>query len=166
MKPTSLIHSPALRALALVAILGSVTACSMWNSSAGKSSDTSTPGSGPPTQIAGVALPDGYSLDSNRTIILGEGDRWIGRLSYSVNSSADQMFDFIRREMANYAWTEVAVIRAEASQLTFLSQGGDRVASVLITRSTLYGSKVDMTVAPSTGSTVTSAPRAAGNRPR
>ncbi|WP_341913267.1 hypothetical protein [Ferrovibrio terrae] len=163
---TSLINSPTRRALALVAILGSMTACSAWNSSAGGSGDAGKPGSGPPTQIAGVALPDGYSLDSNRTIILGEGDRWIGRLSYSVNSSADAMFDFIRREMANYGWTEVAVVRAEASQLTFLSGGGDRVASVLISRSTLYGSKVDMTVAPSTGSTVTSAPRAAGNRPR
>jgi hypothetical protein len=160
-------HGRFTRALALVAVLGSLGACSAWNSSAsGSSSDAGKPGSGPPTQIAGVALPDGYSLDSNRTIILGEGDRWIGRLSYSVNSSADAMFDFIRREMANYGWTEVAVVRAEASQLTYLSQGGDRVASILISRSTLYGSRVDMTVAPSTGSTVTSAPRAAGNRPR
>lgn len=155
------------RVLVLAAVIGSVAGCSsVWNSSAGQSGDSNKAGSGPPTQIAGVALPDGYSLDSNRTIILGEGDRWIGRLSYSIGSSADQMFDFIRREMGNYGWTEVAVVRAEASQLTFLSQGGDRVASVLITRSTLYGSKIDMTVAPSTGSTVTSAPRAAGNRPR
>jgi hypothetical protein len=74
------------------------------------------------------------------------------------------MFDFVRREMANYGWTEVAVVRAETSQLTFLSSAGDRVASVLITRSTLYGSKVDMTVAPSTGSTVQTAPRQAGTR--
>ena len=109
-------------------------------------------------------MPEGYSLDSNRTIVLGEGDRWIGRLSYSVNSSSDAMFDFVRREMANYGWTEVAVVRAETSQLTFLSSGGDRVASVLITRSTLYGSKVDMTVAPSTGSTVGTQPRQAAPR--
>lgn len=104
---------------------------------------------GPPPQISGVALPEGYSLDADRTIILGEGDRWIGRLSYSINSSADAMFDFIRGEMANHGWKEVAVVRAETSQLTFLSADGDRVASILITRSTLYGSKVDMTVSPS-----------------
>lgn len=148
-------------ALALTGLAG---CSSVWDSSASKTSDNSKTGSGPPTQIAGVALPEGYSLDSNRTIVLGEGDRWIGRLSYSVNSSADAMFDFVRREMANYGWTEVAVVRAETSQLTFLSSAGDRVASVLITRSTLYGSKVDMTVAPSTGSTVTTAPRQAAPR--
>lgn len=104
-----------------------------------------------PPQVAGIALPEGYSLDTNRTIVLGEGDRWIGRLSYSINSSADQMFDFIRREMTNYGWTEVAVVRSEVSQLTYLSNGGDRVASILITRSTLYGSKIDMTVSPAAG---------------
>lgn len=162
----SLKSGPFVRALALVMALGSMTACSLWNSSASQSSDTGKTGSGPPTQIAGVALPEGYSLDANRTIILGEGDRWIGRLSYSISSSADAMFDFIRREMSNYGWTEVAVVRAESSQLTFLSQGGDRVASVLITRSTLYGSKVDMTIAPSTGSTVGTQPRQAGRGAR
>ena len=167
MKRASLRNGPIAKVLALAVAVGLLAGCSVWNSSAGNSSgDTSKPGSGPPTQIAGVALPDGYSLDSNRTIILGEGDRWIGRLSYSVNSSADAMFDFIRREMANFGWTEVAVVRAEASQLTYLSQGGDRVASILITRSTLYGAKVDMTVAPSTGSTITTAPRASGGARR
>lgn len=159
-------NGPFIRALALVVTLGSVTACSAWNSSASQTSDSGKVGSGPPTQIAGVALPEGYSLDTNRTIILGEGDRWIGRLSYGISSSADAMFDFIRREMANYGWTEVAVVRAESSQLTFLSQGGDRVASVLITRSTLYGSKVDMTIAPSTGSTVGTLPRQSGRAAR
>lgn len=157
---------PAFRAMVLAATVALLAGCSVWNSSGSQStsSDATRNGSGPPTQIAGVALPEGYTLDTGRTIILGEGDRWIGRLSYSISSSADTMFDFIRREMANYGWTEVAVVRAEASQLTFLSQGGDRVASVLITRATLYGSKIDMTVAPSTGSTVGTAPRQAGSR--
>src|SRR3546814_4600041 len=69
------------------------------------SADDKTQGGAPP-QISGVALPEGYSLDSNRTIILGEGDRWIGRLSYSINSSADAMFDFVRGEMANHGRSE------------------------------------------------------------
>ncbi len=115
---------------------------------------------GPPPQISGIALPEGYSLDADRTIILGEGDRWIGRLSYSINSSADAMFDFIRAQMANHGWKEVAVVRAETSQLTYLSGDADRVASILISRSTLYGSKVDMTVSPSSGSGTISSGRA------
>lgn len=115
----------------------------------GPSRSDETSAKAAPPQISGVALPEGYSLDANRTIVLGEGDRWTGRLSYSVNSSADEMFDFIRREMINHGWSEVAVVRAEASQLTYMSSAGDRVASILITRSSLYGARVDMTVSPS-----------------
>ena len=128
------------------------------------SADNKTQGGAPP-QISGVALPEGYSLDADRTIILGEGDRWIGRLSYSINSSADAMFDFIRGEMANHGWREVAVVRAETSQLTFLSGDGDRVASVLITRSTLYGCRVDMTVSPSSSASGLSGGSAAPRTP-
>ena len=124
------------------------------------SADNKTQG-GPPPQISGIALPEGYSLDSNRTIILGEGDRWIGRLSYTINSSADAMFDFIRGEMANHGWKEVAVVRAEASQLTYMSGDGDRVASILITRNTLYGCRVDMTVSPSSSAGSISTSRSA-----
>src|SRR3546814_8366193 len=50
---------------------------------------------------------------------------------------------------SDLGWKEVAVVRAETSQLTFVSGDGDRVASILITRSTLYGCKIDMTVSPS-----------------
>lgn len=133
-------------------LLGGCQAIRVATGQAG-SSDTDAKG-GPAPQISGVALPDGYSLDTNRTIILGEGDRWIGRLSYSVNSSSDTMFEFIRREMINQGWAEVAVVRAETSQLTYLSGGGDRVASILIARSTVYGSKIDMTVSPAAGAGV------------
>lgn len=142
-----------------------LSGCQAMNLATGKggSTDTETRG-GPPPQISGVALPEGYSLDANRTIILGEGDRWIGRLSYSVNSSSDTMFEFIRREMVNQGWAEVAVVRAETSQLTYLSGGGDRVASILITRSTVYGSKIDMTVSPAAGAGVAPARSSAAPR--
>jgi len=139
---------PILMLLAGVPLAG----CNSMSLGGSTSSADGKSGGGPPPQISGIALPEGYSLNSDRTIILGEGDRWIGRLSYSINSSADAMFDFIRGEMANHGWKEVAVVRAETSQLTYLSGDGDRVASILITRSTLYGSRIDMTVSPSSGS--------------
>ncbi len=104
-----------------------------------------------PPQISGIALPEGYSLDTNRTIILGEGDRWIGRLSYSINSTANDMFDFIRREMLNHGWVEVSVVRSEISHLTYMSAAGDRVASILVSAASLYGSKVELTVSPAAG---------------
>lgn len=150
---------PVFLMVAMLALAG----CNSMNIGGSSGSSGGSSG-GPPPQISGVALPEGYSLDADRTIILGEGDRWIGRLSYSVSSSADSMFDFIRSQMSNYGWKEVAVVRAETSQLTYLSGDADRVASILITRSTLYGSKVDMTVSPSSGSGTVSSGRAPAAR--
>ncbi|MFN4163980.1 MAG: hypothetical protein ACK4FJ_17435 [Ferrovibrio sp.] len=143
----------------MVAVLA-LAGCNSMNIGGSTANAGSSGSGGPPPQISGIALPEGYSLDADRTIILGEGDRWIGRLSYSINTSADAMFDFIRSQMANHGWKEVAVVRAETSQLTYLSGDADRVASILITRSTLYGSKVDMTVSPSSGSGSISSGRA------
>ncbi len=139
------------RLLAVMVIGLALAGCNSMNLGTGGANADKNARGGPTPQISGVALPEGYSLDADRTIILGEGDRWIGRLSYSINISADAMFDFIRGEMTNQNWKEVAVVRAETSHLTYLSGDGDRVASILIARNTLYGAKVDMTVSPAAG---------------
>lgn len=139
------------RLLAVMAIGLVLAGCASIGIGGGSTNADKKARGGPTPQISGVALPEGYSLDADRTIILGEGDRWIGRLSYSVNTSADAMFDFIRGEMVNQNWKEVAVVRAETSHLTYLSGDGDRVASILIARNTIYGAKVDMTVSPAAG---------------
>ncbi|MBX3456439.1 hypothetical protein [Ferrovibrio sp.] len=143
-RPASLV---AVLALSVLALAGCQSAqLGGGNTKAPDSSSRSAP-----PQISGIALPEGYSLDTNRTIILGEGERWIGRLSYSINSSANDMFDFIRREMLNHGWVEVSVVRSEISHLTYMSAQGDRVASILVNAASLYGSRVELTVSPAAG---------------
>ncbi|TAL04050.1 MAG: hypothetical protein EPO08_02505, partial [Rhodospirillaceae bacterium] len=51
--------------------------------------------------VTGTALPPGYKIDSGRTLILGADDKWTGRVSYTSSMSADDVFDFLRREMPN-----------------------------------------------------------------
>ncbi len=104
-----------------------------------------------PVQITGIALPDGYSINNSRTIVLGEGDRWTGRLSYTIGSSPSDMFDFYRRQMPSYGWTEIAVVRAENSVLTFSSPNTGRVATVQIGPRMVYGSSVDVVIAQQAG---------------
>ena len=132
-------HALALAVLAGIAVLA-----------AGCASDS---GGGPPAvpQITGIALPQGYSIDSGKTILLGEGERWTGRLNFTINSSAGDMFDFYRRQMPGFGWSEIAVVRAETSVLTFSHSGSNRVATVQITARTLWGSIVEMVVSPAGG---------------
>jgi hypothetical protein len=103
----------------------------------------------PETYIAGTALPAGYNIDANRSLILGTGDSWTGRLSYTASGSADEVFDFLRREMPNFGWIEISAVRSDINLLTFDHDATGRIATVRIERGTVLGStRVDMIVAP------------------
>ena len=134
------------RTLLVLGLLG-LGACSNYGMGGGDASSQSTPAG----QISGIALPDGYSVDSSRTLILGEGDRWTGRLAYTINSKATDMFDFYRREMPGMGWTELSLVRGETSVINFSSASTSRVATVQISPRTLFGSRVDVVMAPQAG---------------
>jgi hypothetical protein len=99
-------------------------------------------------QVTDVPLPSGYSVDNSNTIIFGEGERLSGRLVYSINSGPDEMFDFFRREMPKLGWAEISVFRAKTSVMTY--SRGSRVTTIQVSPRTLYGSNVEMVIAPTT----------------
>ncbi len=135
------------RTLFLLGLLA-LGACNAMGSG---SSDTGAPAA-PVGQISGIALPSGHTVDQSNSLVLGEGDRWTGRYTYTQNSKPADMLDYYRREMPSYGWTEISVVRAETSVLTFQSPSTQRLATVQITPRTLFGSRVSITVAPVTGS--------------
>ncbi len=146
-------HKSVAVALALLAVAACGSLPGGSNSSSGES--TATP-LGP---VAGVPLPNGYELDQGRSLVLGEGDRWTGRFSYTLNSPAASMVDYYRRQMPTMGWQEISVVRAETSVLVYVSPGTQRAATVHIQPRTLIGSRVDVVVSPATQGT---APSAAG----
>ncbi len=97
----------------------------------------------------GTALPAGYKVDPARTMIFGTDDRWLGRLTYTAAGSADEVFDFLHREMPNFGWVEISAMRSDNSLLTFSSESTGRLATINIRRGSVIGStQVDMVVAP------------------
>jgi len=100
-----------------------------------------------PPIAAGTALPAGYKVDADRTIIFGTNEAWTGRLSYSTSASADDVFEFLHKEMPNFGWAEVSSMRANPSLFTFTSSSTGRMATITIARSVALGStRVDMVV--------------------
>ena len=86
---------------------------------------------------------------ADRTILFGTNDAWTGRLSYSTGSSADEVFEFLHKEMPRFGWTEVTSMRANPSLFTFNSPSTGRMATITIIRNLpLSATKVDMVVAP------------------
>ena len=97
----------------------------------------------------GIAMPAGYNVDAARTLIFGTDETWTGRLSYSTKTSAEDVFDFLHKEMPNFGWAELASMRSDSSVLTFTSDATNRVATVHIGRGSMLGlTEVDLVVAP------------------
>lgn len=99
----------------------------------------------------GTALPAGYKVDPSRTMIFGTDERWVGRLTYTAAGSADEVFDFLHREMPNFGWTEISAVRSDNSLITYRSDSTGRLATINIRRGSVIGStQVEMVVAPQT----------------
>jgi hypothetical protein len=135
-------------ALSLVPVLA---ACTPQNSApvASPAPTDANSANNPATLIAGTALPAGYNIDSNRSLILGSGESWTGRLSYTATGSADEVYDFLRHEMPNFGWIELNAVRSDINLLTFEHDSTSRIATLRIERGTVLNStRVDMIVAP------------------
>ena len=112
-----------------------------------------TSASAPPpalTMVAkGIAMPAGYKVNADRKLIFGNDENWTGRLAYNTKTSADEVFDFLHREMPNFGWVELSAMRSDASLMTFVSDTTSRVATIHIGRGSILGStEVDLVVAP------------------
>ncbi len=125
-----------------------LAACSSGSSSSGDSSS----GVAAPSfsQFSDIPVPEGARLDRHNTLLLGQGDNWMGRLDYTLRwSSAPELFDFYKAQMPNYKWQEISSVRAAISIMTYQRNG--RIATVQIEDTTL-GAEVIITMSPANGS--------------
>jgi hypothetical protein len=98
--------------------------------------------------LTDLPLPRGYDLSRSNTVIFGEGDTWNGKVVYTINSAAEDMVTFYRRDMPALGWQEISVFRGPTSVLNF--QRGNRIATVQVSPRTLYGSHIEVVVTQAT----------------
>ena len=98
------------------------------------------------SQFDDIPVPEGASMDLERSLVLGEREAWIGRLVMDMGENAGRMYDFYFREMPRFKWLPITAIRAEISVLSYTN--GDRVATIQIRDRTMQGATVSITVSP------------------
>lgn len=128
-----------------------MTGCSMFSSST-PIAPSSRASEGPALdktqaqQFTDIPIPSGARMDLDRTLILGPRETWIGRLVFTSSAGPNDLFDFYNREMPRFGWTGITAVRAGTSVLSF--SRGERIATVQISRTTLGGSEVLVTISP------------------
>ena len=142
----------------LLAVLIALGGCAHSISSGTTADSSGTPAAPTFGQFTDVPIPDGARMDAERSLLVGPGESWVGRLVFSVRwSNAPELFDFYKAQMPTYKWQEISSVRADISVMTW--QRADRIATIQIEETTL-GAAVTLTMGP-----VNSANPAATNQP-
>jgi len=107
----------------------------------------------PATQFTDIPVPSNSRLELNRTLILGAREDWTGRAYFETPYSVSDLFDFYKREMPNFAWTEVSSARSESSVIVYSRVS--RIATIHIVGKSMFatGATVNILVAPSSALT-------------
>jgi len=102
--------------------------------------------------LTDIPIPPDSTLNVERSLILGDLDRWTGRIVLNVGQGATPTFALYQTQMPDFGWAPIMSVQAEISVLSFTR--GERAATVQIESRTLGGSIATITVAPrQTGAT-------------
>lgn len=106
-------------------------------------------------QFSDIPIPVNAEMDLGQTLVLGDNDGWIGRLSLAVSHGMTDMYAFYEQEMPRFGWEQITTVRARISTMTY--RRGPRVATITLQPTLTDGTSVDFTVAPArAGSTAAS----------
>ncbi len=88
-------------------------------------------------------------MNMDRTLVLGENERWIGRLVIDSQASKANLFDFFKYRTSQFGWQEITSVRAETSVLSYSKE--NRIMTIQIQSHILHaivGTQVNITMSP------------------
>jgi len=97
-------------------------------------------------QISDISIPPGAKFDAEKSLVIGTGDRWLGRLVIKTDISSVQAYNHIFNGMPAIGWSLIATIQSNVSQLTYLR--GERVVIVQIEPSWSGGTTITISASP------------------
>ena len=106
--------------------------------------------------LTDIPIPAGATMDNERSLILGDKDRWTGRVVLKLWKSAPDANVFYQSQMPAFGWEPIMAATSGISVMAYVR--GDRAATVQIESSTMWGSTVSVIV----GHRAASQPAASG----
>jgi len=96
--------------------------------------------------VTDIPIPSSTRINTERSTILGNGDRWFGRMILVLDRPTTQAFAYYQEQMGTFGWEAVTAVQGKVSTLSFTR--GDRAATIEIGPSGLRSSEVSVTVSP------------------
>ena len=95
-----------------------------------------------------MPIPIGATVRPQETLVMGTGNRWMGRISLSVPGESQAIYTYYRDGLASAGWFLTSSSYSKLSFLTFSK--AERVATVQIQSASFGGNEVTITVTPAT----------------
>ena len=116
--------------------------------SGGAAADAAPDGAGF-ARFSDIPMPPKNSIDLDRTIVFGTERDWIGRITLSSSLSVSDTYDFYKREMPRYGWTELTSVRSSTSVLSY--QLDSRIATIQVSGQRFGGAAIEFWMNPRAG---------------
>lgn len=94
--------------------------------------------------LTDIPIPSGATMDNERSLILGDKDRWTGRVVLKLWKSAADANAFYQAQMPAFGWEPIMAATSGISVMAYVR--GERAATVQIESSTMWGSTVSVIV--------------------
>ena len=98
------------------------------------------------TDSQDIPIPAGAQVITERSLILGVRDAWIGRLVLKSKLNVVAAFHFFKQRTTEFGWQEITSVRSAVSILSYTK--GERVLTVQIQSHSWGGAEVSLTVSP------------------
>ena len=93
-----------------------------------------------------IPIPAGAQVMTERSLVLGVREAWIGRLVLKSKFNVIAAFHFFKKRTTEFGWQEITSVRSAVSILSYTK--GERVLTVQIQSHSWGGSEVSLTVSP------------------
>lgn len=100
-------------------------------------------------RFSDIPMPPKNSIDLDRTIVFGTERDWIGRIALSSSLNVGDTYDFYKREMPRYGWTELTSVRSATSVLSY--QMDNRIATIQVSGQRFGGAAIEFWMNPRAG---------------
>ncbi|MDC0985258.1 hypothetical protein OAR47_02200 [Gammaproteobacteria bacterium] len=97
-----------------------------------------------------IPLPDNSNYLINKSVIIGEGNKFSGILYLQHEQSADDIVTFYRKSMISDGWSEIGIVRSNFILVNFEKE--HRFATIKVTREMFEKSESEITIGPKSSS--------------
>lgn len=156
--PVALVIASSLALAACSSMPGSSSSSSTTSSSSSSSSSSAKAAPNSYQPVSDVPIPGGTKINTDKSVILGQGDKWFGRMVLVTDRPSTQAYTYYQEQMPTFGWEPVTAVQGKTSIMTFTR--GDRAATLEINSGTLSGSEVAITVSPRQAGAAAPAPTA------